>query len=289
MAIQIKHAFVSAKGDGGDATLVRPSNWNAAHSTSMASGQLIGRLTAGIGAFEEIPISAYMATLLASADAATLAGVLGLFETGDVKYTFKTTAAAGWLLIPSMATQQTIGSAASTASLRANADTLALYTLIYNAVSDALAPVSGGRTGNATNDFNANKTITIPNPVGKSPMGAGTGGSGISTRVLGATFGEETHILTAAEIAQHQHPVFLKDPGHSHSGALNTGAAYNSPGGSTSVAGNSTTTTSSNSTNITIGSVAGIANDNVTAVNTAGGGAHNTVHPSIALNVMVKL
>ena len=27
----IKHAFVSGKADGGDASLVRPSNWNAAH------------------------------------------------------------------------------------------------------------------------------------------------------------------------------------------------------------------------------------------------------------------
>ena len=30
--MSIKHAFVSAKADGADTTLVRPSNWNAAHS-----------------------------------------------------------------------------------------------------------------------------------------------------------------------------------------------------------------------------------------------------------------
>lgn len=29
----IKHAFSSAKSDGGDATLVRPSDWNAVHKT----------------------------------------------------------------------------------------------------------------------------------------------------------------------------------------------------------------------------------------------------------------
>ncbi len=28
----VKHAFTSAKADGGDASLVRPSNWNAAHT-----------------------------------------------------------------------------------------------------------------------------------------------------------------------------------------------------------------------------------------------------------------
>ncbi len=27
----VSHAFVSAAADGGDATLVRPSNWNATH------------------------------------------------------------------------------------------------------------------------------------------------------------------------------------------------------------------------------------------------------------------
>lgn len=32
MTTQIKHPFTSAKADGADATLVRPSNWNAAHN-----------------------------------------------------------------------------------------------------------------------------------------------------------------------------------------------------------------------------------------------------------------
>ena len=30
--MSIKHAFESAKADGADATLVRPSNWNAEHT-----------------------------------------------------------------------------------------------------------------------------------------------------------------------------------------------------------------------------------------------------------------
>ena len=30
----VTHAFTSPKADGGDATLVQPSNWNAAHSLS---------------------------------------------------------------------------------------------------------------------------------------------------------------------------------------------------------------------------------------------------------------
>ena len=34
MAISVTHPFVSAIPDGGDATLVQPSNWNAGHTLS---------------------------------------------------------------------------------------------------------------------------------------------------------------------------------------------------------------------------------------------------------------
>jgi hypothetical protein len=56
MAISLKHAFTSAKSDGGDATLVRPSNWNAEHNLTMAAARLLGRTTAGDGAAEEIAV-----------------------------------------------------------------------------------------------------------------------------------------------------------------------------------------------------------------------------------------
>ena len=49
MTLAITHAFVSAKGDGADATLVRPSNWNAGHATSMANNQILGNTSGGAG------------------------------------------------------------------------------------------------------------------------------------------------------------------------------------------------------------------------------------------------
>jgi hypothetical protein len=58
VAISVTHAFVSGVADGADATLVRPSNWNAALVTSMATGKLLGRTTAAAGSFEEITPSA---------------------------------------------------------------------------------------------------------------------------------------------------------------------------------------------------------------------------------------
>lgn len=284
MTILIKHAFVSAKGDGGDATLVRPSNWNAAHSTSMASGQIIGRLSAGVGAFEEIPISAYMAGLLASADAAALAGALGLFETGDVKYTFKNSAAAGWLLLTG-GTALSIGSATSGATLRANADTQALYTLLWNNVADGQAPVSGGRGANAAADFAANKTLTIPNLVGRSPMGAGAATAGLSARALGITVGEETHVLTQTEMPAHYHGAGIYDPGHGHTSNISGVGSSTTGGGGFTVSAYGTAVINNSFTGIRVQSANGLD----TTDTRGGGGAHNVIHPVTALNVMVKL
>lgn len=49
----VNHAFVSAVADGGDTTLVRPSNWNANHVMGTTS-RLLGRITAGAGDIEEL-------------------------------------------------------------------------------------------------------------------------------------------------------------------------------------------------------------------------------------------
>jgi microcystin-dependent protein len=292
MTIQIKHPFVSAKGDGGDATLVRPSNWNAVHSTSMASGQLVGRLTAGVGVFEEIPISAYMAGLLAATDANALAGLLGLWTTGDVKYTFCSVAQvpAGWLSLSQAGSSNglTIGNAASGGNVLASATAQALFVLIYTNCSDANAPVSGGRTGNALNDFNANKTLTIPQLGGRSPIGAGQVGTGTSIRIVGQQYGEENHAITVAELAVHYHSASIYDPGHSHSYTRTTSSGAGVTGGGSfplpdSVQGG--ILTSSNATNVRVNSSNGLD----TTYSAGSGTAHNTVHPVTALNIMVKL
>lgn len=76
MAVSLVHAFESVKADGADATLVQPSNWNAEHELTQATGKLLGRTTGGAGATEEItPGAAFSFT----------GGALGLVAaTGDV-------------------------------------------------------------------------------------------------------------------------------------------------------------------------------------------------------------
>ncbi|QIG66836.1 hypothetical protein EVB41_006 [Rhizobium phage RHph_TM3_14A] len=54
MAISVKHKFVSPKADGGDASLVRPSNWNDEHDITLAASRLLGRYAATSGAMQEI-------------------------------------------------------------------------------------------------------------------------------------------------------------------------------------------------------------------------------------------
>ncbi len=56
--VAITHNFVSAKGDGTDATLLQPSYWNANHVITFAATQKVaGRNTAGGGAAEEVSTS----------------------------------------------------------------------------------------------------------------------------------------------------------------------------------------------------------------------------------------
>ena len=54
MTVSLKHSFTATKSDGGDSTLVRPSNWNAEHDLLMASGAILGRVSSDVGAAEEL-------------------------------------------------------------------------------------------------------------------------------------------------------------------------------------------------------------------------------------------
>ena len=82
MAVSLTHAFVSAKSDGADATLVRPSNWNAEHNLTCATGVILGRTSSGTGAVEELAPATFRT--LADVDQA---GVIGGLLTKTASYT----------------------------------------------------------------------------------------------------------------------------------------------------------------------------------------------------------
>lgn len=58
MAVSLKHKFVSAKSDGGDTSLVRPSNWNEEHDLVVGANKLLGRYDAADGAAQEVSVGA---------------------------------------------------------------------------------------------------------------------------------------------------------------------------------------------------------------------------------------
>jgi len=93
------------------------------------------------------------------------------FSTGDVKLSWKTVADPLWVLMD----DGSIGDASSGATTRANADTLNLYTLLWNNLADTYAPVSSGRGATAAADYAAHKTLTLPRTVGRALCGYGLG------------------------------------------------------------------------------------------------------------------
>ena len=56
MAVSLKHKYNTPKADGTDSTLVQPSHWNSEHDLLMATAKVLGRMTAGNGPVEELPL-----------------------------------------------------------------------------------------------------------------------------------------------------------------------------------------------------------------------------------------
>lgn len=75
MAVSLKHKFTSAKTDGTDTTLVRPSNWNDEHNLTLNSGALLGRSSAGAGVAEEITVGTGLTLSAGTLSASSSGGV----------------------------------------------------------------------------------------------------------------------------------------------------------------------------------------------------------------------
>lgn len=136
------------------------------------------------------------------------AGASG-FSTGDGKITLKTVADPTWVMM----NDGTIGDASSGSSTRANADTEALFTLLYNVINDTNAPIltsAGAATtraaqGSSAAAYAAHCRMTLTRQLGRGIAIAGSG-AGLTARVLGGFDGAETHTQTLAELMPHTHP-----------------------------------------------------------------------------------
>ena len=110
--------------------------------------------------------------------------------------------------------------------------------------------------------------FNVPDLQSRVNLGAGTG-PGLSTYALGATGGEESHVLTTSELASHSH----SDAGHSHT------------------EGSASPTVGAAITGVPIPSavpIPSITGTGFASISSAGSDApHNNIQPYIALNYFI--
>jgi hypothetical protein len=119
-----------------------------------------------------------------------------IFQTGFTMWTLGSGNLPGWVPMNG----GTLGNVGSGANLRANADALNLFTFIFNNVSEAYAPVSGGRTTPSA-DFAANKTIVVPTMAGFVKGGLDTMGAAAANRIQQSTMISTTNASPTATVA----------------------------------------------------------------------------------------
>jgi len=207
--MKVKHPFQSAKTDGPNSTLVRPSAWNQDHEvTTDAQNVYLGRGQGGVGPVQELPVvpqdvadngamwtaakvQAYVAQQIANAVAAITPITMGTIV-GSINGNMP-----GFLPLNG----SSFGNVGSGANFT-GANLQNLYTHIWNVIPTY--PIGAGRGASAAADWAALKTIVLPNSAGCTLGAAGVG-------VMGAMWlsnvGEASHQLTVSEIPAHVHQV----------------------------------------------------------------------------------
>lgn len=124
------------------------------------------------------------------------------FSTGDIKLTYKTAPDTGWIIV----NDGSIGNNGSGATTRANADTEALFKLMWNIPACTVQTYTGAASSKTTaaQDWNANKRLVLPKLLGRA-LGIAGSGADLTTRNLGSIIGNESIQLTAANVPPHSH------------------------------------------------------------------------------------
>jgi hypothetical protein len=133
-------------------------------------GSYRARLTtsAGIEVFDEASVTAIGASVTSGGGGGgTSVDATTIFQTGDTLWVPYAGTRTGWV----RHNARTISSGAGSGTERANADTQDLFEYLWNNFSNSLCTVSGGRGANATDDFNANKTIALLDMRDRAPFG----------------------------------------------------------------------------------------------------------------------
>lgn len=195
LATQVTNTIFSGPASGADAaptfrSLVANDLPNAGTAGTYGAGNAIpvittdakGRVTTVTTAAPAPAWGAITGTLSAQTDLQTAldgkasVGSVSVY-TGDVRWTISPTVQSGWLL----ANGGTIGDASSSSSERADADTQTLWELIWNStnINDCPMYTSAGvpqaKGGSAAADYALHYRIALPDMIGRTVVGAGTG------------------------------------------------------------------------------------------------------------------
>ena len=146
------------------------------------------------------------------------------------------------------------------------------YPYLYQAIGTTWGIGDGTTTFNVPDLRNRARVSVFPStPLLTNAV------SGITGSTVGSSSAAESTTLTSAQIPAHNHPAYIRDPGHSH--------IIDATGGGGNQTGNTRGTTPANTgtstTNVRVNSgVGGTGTDDVTSNNTGGGGAHTNVQPT---------
>lgn len=218
-----------------------------------------------------------------------------LVQMGNVISRYGVGALAGYVRLNG----NTIGSATSGATERANADTQALFDYLWNI--DTALVTTPPRGASSAADWAANKQLALPDARGRllmalPDMGAANNGSlaGVtsftkgSATALGSLFGLIKRVITGGELPAHTHAVVLTDPGHAHTSnaVANNGTAIIGAANFAQPTYGIGATINTAGSNITISDGSGGANK----VSVTGASApYEVVNPAMSITVYIKL
>lgn len=198
----------------------------------------------------------------------------GVAVTGDLEAS-GVVKQAGFSLLPVGVIVPYAGSSAPTGYLLCDGSAVSrtTYATLFAAIGTAYG------SGNGTTTFN------VPDLKGRVPAGKESSATrltatyfGGDSTALGATGGSESHELTEAQLAEHDHGV--TDPGHEHTLSQTQKGTSTTPGVLVYFG-------SVNSGNASLGSTAQSNTTGITVNNAGSGDAHNNTQPTIIVNYII--